>query len=146
MAGVRTIANTLTLVKSGAEVEDTVVGNIASIGAIKTETDEIDVTTLDSPGMAKEFIQGASDSGDFDVELNNVFDGTVAQLDSVFSAGETRSWKITFTANDGVTEEATLAFSAFIKGREFGEQTTDGLAKATITLRVTGAPVYTETA
>ena len=146
MAGVRTIANTLTMVKSGAEAEDTVVGGIASIGAIKTETDEIDVTTLDSPNMAKEFIQGASDSGDFDVEINNVFDGTVTKLDGVFSAGETRAWTITFTANDGTTEEATLDFNAFIKGFEHGEQTTDGLAKVTMTLRVSGKPVYAESA
>jgi len=146
MAGKRTMANTLTLTKAGAEAEDTVVGGIASIGAIKTETDEIDVTTLDSPNMAKEFIQGASDSGDFDVEINNVFDGTVTKLDAIFAAGDTRAWVIGFTDNDGVTALATLGFNAFIKGFEHGEQTTDGLAKVTMTLRVSGKPVYAESA
>lgn len=142
MSGVRSIGCTLTLTKTGAEVEDTVLANVASIGAIKTETDEIDVTTLDSPDGAKQFIQGASDSGDFDVELNNVFDGQVTTLESVFSAGTTRSWTIAFM--QGGASVATLAFDAFIKGREFGELTTDGLDKVTLTLRVSGAPVYAE--
>lgn len=142
MAGKRSIGCTLTMTKAGAEVEDLLLANVASIGAIKTETDEIDVTTLDSANGAKEFIQGASDSGDFDVELNNVFDGQTAALEAVFAAGTTRAWTIAFM--DAGAPVANLAFNAFIKGREFGELTTDGLDKVTLTLRVSGAPVYTE--
>lgn len=141
MAGIRSMGCTLTLSGVGSEA-DVVLSNVASIGAIKTQTDEIDVTTLDSPNGAKEFIQGAKDSGEFDVELNNVFDGQAATLNSVFAAGATRSWILTF--KDGATTAATLGFDAFIKGREFGELTTEGLDKVTITLRVTGAPVYAE--
>lgn len=142
MAGKRSIGCTLTMTKTGAEVEDLVVTSVASIGAIKTETDEIDVTTLDSPNGAKEFIQGASDSGDFDVEINNLFDGQAETLEAVFASGATRAWTIAFMENGASI--ATLAFNAFIKGREFGELTTDGLDKLTLTLRVTGLPVYAE--
>lgn len=144
MAGVRTISNSLTMVKAGEEAEDLVIGNIVSIGQITTETEEIDTTTLDSPNMAREFIQGAKDSGEFEVELNNVFDGTVETLDSVFDSGATRSWIITFTANDGETQEATLSFNAFIKARAYGEHTVEGLAKAMLTLRISGSPTYAE--
>lgn len=143
MAGVRSMANTLTLSGVGSET-NLVLGNIASIGEISTEADEIDATTLDSPNGAKEFIQGAKDSGEFAVELNNVFDGTVETLNSIFDSGATREWVIGFTDNDLTTAKATLTLDAFVKTRAYGEQTPDGLAKATFTLRVSGSPVYAE--
>ena len=145
MAAVRSMGSTLTLVGEGSEV-DVVLGNIVSIGEVSTEAEEIDATTLDSPDGAKEFIQGAKDSGEVAVELNNVFNGQVATLNSIFDSGETRSWTIGFVGTDGTTEEATLAFDAFIKGRSYGETTTEGLHKLTINLRLSGAPVYTEVA
>lgn len=143
MAGIRSMSNKLTLIGEGSE-QDKIIGNIFSMGEISTEADEIDVTTLDSPNGAKEFIQGAKDSGEFAVELNNVADGTVEDLNSVFDSGDTREWEISFTDNDLTTEVATLEFDAFIKSRAYGEQTTDGLNKVTFTLRISGSPVYTE--
>lgn len=143
MAGTRSMGNTLTLVGEGSEA-DVVLGNIVSIGEVSTEAEEIDVTTLDSPDGAMEYIQGAKDSGEFAVELNNVYDGTVTTLNSIFDAGETRSWTIGFMASDGTTSEATLDLDAFVKARAYGESTPDGLDKVTFTLRVSGAPVYAE--
>lgn len=137
------MGNTLTLVGEGSEA-DVVLGNIVSIGEVSTEAEEIDVTTLDSPDGAMEYIQGAKDSGEFAVELNNVYDGTVTTLNSIFDAGETRSWTIGFMASDGTTSEATLDLDAFVKARAYGESTPDGLDKVTFTLRVSGAPVYAE--
>ena len=137
------MGNKLTLVGEGSE-EDVVLGNIATIGEVSTEAEEIDVTTLDSPDGAMEFIQGAKDSGDFTVELNNVYDGTVETLNSIFDAGETRSWTVGFVGTDGETVNATLDLDAFVRGRAYGESTPDGLDKVTFTLRVSGAPVYAE--
>lgn len=143
MAGTRSMGNTLTLEGVGSEA-DVVLGNLASIGEVSTDTEEIETTTLDSPDGAKEFIQGAKDSGTLEVALNNVFDGTIDILNSVFDAGESRSWTVTFVGTDGVTSEATLALSAFVKTRAFGESTPEGLNRVTFTLRVTGSPVYAE--
>jgi hypothetical protein len=143
MAGVRSMGNTLTLVGEGSEL-DVVLGNVASIGEVATEAEEIETTTLDSPDGAKEFIQGAKDSGEFSVELNNVYDGTVETLNSIFDAGETRSWVVGFVGTDGTTEQATLSLDAFVRGRAYAESTPDGLDKVTFTLRVSGAPVYAE--
>lgn len=137
------MGNKLTLIGEGSEL-DRVIGNIVSMGEISTEAEEIDVTTLDSPNGAKEFIQGAKDSGDFAIELNNVADGTVEALNSVFDSGDTREWEIEFTDNDLTTVVATLEFDGFIKTRAYGEQTTDGLNKATFTVRISGSPVYSE--
>jgi hypothetical protein len=143
MGAIRSMGSTLTLVGEGSE-EDLVLGNIASIGEVATDSEEIDATTLDSPDGAREFIQGSKDSGELSVELNNVFDGTVETLNSVFDAGETRSWTIGFVGTDGTTVQATLDFDAFVKGRTYGESTPDGLHKATVNLRISGAPVYSE--
>lgn len=143
MAGTRSIGNSLTLNGVGSEA-DVLLGNIASIGEVSTEAEEIDVTTLDSPNGAKEYVQGAKDTSDLAIELNNVFDGTVELLNSVFSAGDNRSWTINYVGSDGVTSQATLDLEAFIKGRAYGEHTPDGLNKVTFKLRVTGDPVYAE--
>ena len=143
MGAIRSMGSTLTLVGEGSE-QDIVLGNIASIGEITTEAEEIDATTLDSPNGAKEFIQGSKDSGELAIELNNVFDGTVEILNSVFDSGETRSWVVGWVGTDGNTVEATLNFDAFIKGRTYGETTPDGLHKTTVNLRISGAPEYEE--
>lgn len=143
MAGKRTMGTRIKLRGEGSE-EDLLLSNTASIGEVSTDTDEIDVTTLDSPNGAKEYIQGAKDSGDFDVELNNVFDGVIETLNSIFDSGETRSWVVEFVDSDLTTVLGTLDLDAFVKTRAYGEVTTDGLHKATFTLRVTGSPVYEE--
>lgn len=127
----------LTLTGEGSEA-DLVLANLTSIGELSSEAEEVDVTTLDSPGGNMEFVQGSTDNGTVEVEANNVYDGQAEIIDSVFAAGTTREWVVTY--NGG----ATLTFNAYISGRAFGEATTDGLDKVNFTLRVTGQPVYAE--
>ena len=74
MAGTRTMGTTLTMKKAGDEQADTVIAHLTSIGEVTGEREEIDVTTLDSPNGAKEFISGVVDFGSFDV-AGNVIDG-----------------------------------------------------------------------
>ena len=139
MAGTRTMSTTLTKTMSGSETEDLVLAHLQSIGEQTTEAEEIDVTTLDSPNGAKEFIQGAKDSGSVEVVANNVFDGQVATLQSIFNAGTVEEW------TEGYPEAAgTLTYSAYMSAFTFGEATTDGLATVSFTLRLTGAPTYSE--
>lgn len=141
MAGIQTMATSLTLKKAGEEGEDLVLAHLASIGEQSTEAEEIDVTTLDSPNRSKEFIQGAKDPGSIEVTANNCFDGQVAKLQAVFDAGTTRQWVETYPDKKG-----TLTYDAYISAFGFGEATTDGLATVTFTLRLTGSPKYQETA
>ena len=63
MAGIQAMATSLKMVKSGSEPDDLVIAHITSIGEQASEAEEIDVTTLDSPNRAKEYIQGAKDAG-----------------------------------------------------------------------------------
>lgn len=137
MAGTRTIGTTLTLKKAGAEPDDTVVAHLTNIGAVGGEHEEVDVTTLDSPGGAREFIAGATDYGSFDV-VGNVMEGTQqSMLFTLFKARTNRDWEIDTPAG------AKLAVEAYISRFEWGEKTVDGLDSFTATLRVSGEPVYT---
>ena len=52
------MGTSLTKKKSGAEQADWKISSLTSIGEIKLEVGEIDVTTLDSTDGAKEFISG----------------------------------------------------------------------------------------
>jgi hypothetical protein len=137
MAGQRSMGTTLTLSGVASEA-DLVLANLSSIGELASEAEEVDTTTLDSPGGNMEFVQGSKDNGTVEVEANNVYDGQAEIINSLFSAGTTREWIVTY--NSG----ATLTFNAYLSARAFGEATTDGLDKVNFTLRVTGEPVYVE--
>ena len=139
MAGTQTMGTTLTKTMSGAETEDLVLAHLQSIGEQSTEAEEIDVTTLDSPSGSKEFIQGAKDPGSIEVVANNVFDGQVSTLQSIFNSGNVETWTEAYPEAAG-----TLTYSAYMSAFTFGEATTDGLATVSFTLRLTGQPVYSE--
>ncbi len=143
MAGVQTMATTLTLVKTSSETSDTVLAHLTSIGEQSTEAEEIDVTTLDSPNGNKEFIQGAKDPGSVEVSANNCFDGQVEILESLFASGEVRTWKETYPETASGTV-GTLTYTGYISSLTHGEATTDGLASVTFTIRLSGQPTYAE--
>lgn len=139
MAGIQAMATSLKMVKSGSEPDDLVIAHITSIGEQASEAEEIDVTTLDSPNRAKEYIQGAKDAGTVEVAVNNCFDGQIAALKAVYASGEVRTWIETFPDDAG-----TLTYTGYISSFKFGEATPDGLVSANITIRLSGDPVYAE--
>ena len=137
MAGTRTMGSTLTMIKAGDETSDTVLANLTSIGEVTGEREEIDVTTLDSPNGAKEFISGAVDFGSFDI-AGNIIDGVqVDQLYAVFNGQQVRDWEIETPAGN------KLALSGFLQNFGWGEKTTDGLDTFTATVRISGQPTFT---
>lgn len=128
---------TLTKTKSGLEVADLIVGGLTSIGGLRIDADEIEVTNFDSLGY-KEFISGFKDAGEVSIEgiLKGGTDfGTLLALQD---AGTTEAWTIEFL--DG----STLAFNGYVK--TFG--TNDGGMTDAVTfsgsIRVSGKPVFTE--
>lgn len=137
MAGTRTMGSSLTLKKAGDEQENTTVASLTSIGEIAGEREEIDVTTLDSPNGAKEYIAGGVDWGSQDIEGNVVDAAQVAKLRAVFDAQSTREWEITTPAGN------KIAYSAFISAFKYGEKTTDGLDTFSMTLRISGNVTFT---
>ena len=65
MAATRSQGTTLKFTpENGAQVT---VGRLSSVGEIAPEAEELDVTTLDSAGGYREFIQGYRDSGELEV-------------------------------------------------------------------------------
>lgn len=137
MSGVRSIGTKLTLQAEGSE-DDLVLKHLESIGEQTSSTEEIDVTTLDSPGGNREFVAGSSDNGSVSVVANNLYDGQAEILQSLKTAGDVRTWVTEF--NSG----ATLTYNAFIQEFTFGEATTDGKDTVSFSLRVSGTPVYDE--
>lgn len=137
MAKGLTMGSTLTLRKAGAESADLVIKGLTSIGEITGEKEEIDVTTLDSPNRAKEFISGAADFGSQDLEGYVDDDTQIEKLRALFDSGAVRDWEVETPA------KRKMAYKAFVKNFTYGEKTVDGVDGFKLTLRLSGAVTYT---
>lgn len=137
---VRAMGTSLTKTKSGNEATDWEVGSLTSIGEIGVEISEIDVTTLDSPNGAKEYISGDIDAGECPIAgyIKKAADeATVTKMMALISSGSVEEWTVEFPSG------AKWVFNAFVKSFKTTEETTDGLIGFNATLRISGLPVYT---
>ena len=133
----RTIKTTLTKVKSGDEQEDLKIGHLTSIGEIGIESEEIDVTDLDSPEDFKEYIAGTKDAGEVSI-AGNIHDETIVEkMMSLANSRSVESWKVEYPSG------ASWSFKGFIKSFKDGEKTPDGIASFSAAIRISGAPTYT---
>ena len=140
---IRAIGTSLTKIKSGDEAENWVVGSLTSIGEIGLEIEEIDITTLDSPDKAKEYMAGDMDAGELSIAgyIKKVDDeATVTKMMALIAAGSTEAWEVEFPSG------AKWNFNAFVKSFKTAEATPDGLISFSGSLRVSGLPVYTASA
>jgi hypothetical protein len=133
----KTLGTTLTKTASGSEGEDTLIGNLTSIGEIGIESDEIDVTTLDSTGGYKEFIAGFKDAGE--VSLEGILNSETGFNAMITLAGSQAIEEWTIETPSG----STWVFDAFVKTFKESESTVEGVRGFTGSLRVSGQPVYT---
>lgn len=138
MAALKSLGTTLVKTKSGSEQADTTIADLTSIGEIGVESDEIDVTTLDSTGGYKEFIAGFKDSGEVAIsgiiKTETAFDAMVLLADSQ----ALEAWTITFTSGSKWT------FSGFVKSFKEGESTVEGVRNFTGSIRISGKPTFTK--
>ena len=137
---IRAMGTSLTKIKSGDETENWVVGSLTTIGEIGLEIEEIDITTLDSPDKAKEYMAGDLDAGELSIAgyIKKLDDeATVTKMMSLIAAGSTEAWEVEFPSG------AKWNFNAFVKSFKTAESTTDGLIGFSGSLRVSGLPVYT---
>jgi predicted secreted protein len=111
----------------------TEIGAISSIGEIACDSDELDVTALDSAGNYREFIQGFRDSGE--VTLTGFHDTTEtgqATCRTLYGTGATGYFWIVFP------DMSIVAFTAYVKAYAAGAFEVDGAVGFGATLRVTG--------
>lgn len=137
MAAAKSLGTTLTKTMSGSEVADLVIADLTSIGEIGVESDEIDVTTLDSTGGYKQFIAGFKDAGE--VSLAGIVKSEDA-MESMLALAESQAeeeWTIETTSG------STWVFDGFVKSFKEGEATVDGVREFSSSIRVSGAPAYT---
>lgn len=130
-------------------------GNVGDLGEFGGQSDDIDVTNLDS--TAKEFLTGLPDNGELTLQLNlNPQDAN--HQDLMAKNGNGVRYPFLIGLSDGTTPPTALggalvppaasartsfAFSASIKSFRFGAKTNDAI-RVTVVLRISGAitPVW----
>lgn len=137
MAATKSLGTTIIKTKSGSETEDLVIADLTSIGEVGVESDEIDVTTLDSTGGYKEYIAGFKDAGE--VSLAGIIKSETAMgaMLALAESQEIEEWTIRTPIG------STWVFNGFVKSFKEAEATVDGVRGFSGSIRVSGAPVYT---
>ena len=114
------------------------VGKLKSIGEVAPDSKEIDVTTLDSTGGYRDYVQGYRDAGTLHLEgYYDSDDAGQAALRTAYANGNAGTAVITFP--DG----AKATFSAYVKGYALGAAEVGGAVGFSATLRLTGGVTYT---
>lgn len=110
------------------------VGGLTSIGEITPDSEEIDVTSLDSSGGYREFLQGFKDSGELAVTgYHNKTDAGQVALRAGYASGDVDACTITFP------DSSTVTFNAYVKSFTIGAAEVDGAVGFGATLRISGA-------
>lgn len=144
MAGIKAIGSKLSVdTGSAGSPTWTQIANLTTIGEIGLESDEIDVTTLDSADDFKEYIGGAKDGGTIDLEGNIVTDDGLTQLYTLANSREVKKFKVDYPTKPGETTPASWTITGYIASCKDGEKTVDGLLTFSASIRVSGAPTFT---
>lgn len=116
--------------------------NVNSITVSGGESEEIDVTTLDSVGRYKEYISGFKDPGN--VELGVFFNpdegthvGGTRSINALYVSGATFNWRVVFDTPLGDT--CTISGIGFIKSEPTVALGVGKASEGTITIRRRGA-------
>ena len=109
------------------------VGRLRSISELKSDSEAVDVTTLDSPGGYRVYAQGLRDAGE--VTLEGYFDSTQAGqtlLRTLYASGAAVPFTVTFP------DETAFTFSAFVRSFSIGAAEVDQVVGFTTVLRLIG--------
>ncbi len=134
-----TRAQGTTLEMTRADGSGVSIGRLTSVGEIEAEAEELDVTTLESTGGYREYIQGFRDSGTIELEgYHDAGDAGQKAVREAFASGEICTFRVSFP--DG----STAAFSGFIKKHAIGSAEVDGAIGFGAVIRVSGPVTVTE--
>ena len=110
MAATRAQGTTLKFTPAGGT--QVVVGKLTSVGEIAPEAEEVDITTLESTGGYREYMQGFRDSGELEITgFHDADDAGQTALRTAFASGASGSFEVKFPDDTAVT------FSGFIKSQ-----------------------------
>jgi predicted secreted protein len=110
------------------------VKNLTSIGEVSVDSDEIDVTTLDSASGYREFLQGFKDSGEVTLSgYYNSADAGQAALITGYGTGDLKATVITLPSAAG-----TVSFNSYVKSFSVGAAEVDGAVGFSAVLRISG--------
>jgi len=100
--------------------------------------DIIDGTHMESPDGYREFVPGLADGGELSLEMLFKSGGTgYTTLLADFHSAAPGYYKITLVGGD------TFEFSGFVKGLSGTAPLADAMT-ATVTIKITGKPIYTK--
>lgn len=109
---------------------------IKSVNKPDASVEDVDVTHMSSPGLAKEFVAGMTDFGEMQLDINWVPGGSTDQfIDAWRLSGLTRSARMTYPGNVKDT------FPAYVKGYSAGASSPGDALTGQLTLKVAGLPV-----
>ena len=118
-------------------IDTTDIGGLVSYSGFDGESTEIDTTTLSS--VAKEYIIGLEDFGNFGLELlSDQADAGQAALQAAKAARTSHDFVLTLSDN------TTATFSAYVKSFT-ASGGVDDVDKSSSSLRITGAVVWATT-
>lgn len=144
MAGIKAIGSKLYVNNGTTATPDwEQIANLTTIGEIGLESDEIDVTTLDSADDFKEYIGGAKDGGTVDLEGNVVTDAGLTALYALANSRTQKEFKIEYPLKTGESTAAFWTLTGYVNSCKDGEKTVDGLLTFSSGIRVSGAPTFT---
>lgn len=137
MAATRAQGTTLKFTPAGGT--QVVVGKLTSVGEIAPEAEEVDITTLESTGGYREYMQGFRDSGELEITgFHDVDDAGQTALRTAFASGASGAFEVKFPDDTAVT------FSGFIKSHTIGSAEVDGAIGFGAVIRISGAVTVTE--
>jgi Phage major tail protein 2. len=114
-----------------------IIGDLTSIGSPSVDTEEIDVTTLDSAGAYREFIPGFKDAGELNISGFFVpTDEGQAALYEALESGETQQFEILYPSKTG---GASWSFPGFVKTYTVNTDLEEAIG-IEATIRVSGQP------
>ena len=137
MAGTATLKDNVRLYMAEENITaESKVGNIASIGDIGGEAEEIDTTTIDS--MAREFVNGYEDNGTIEV-TQNITDNEYTVMNGYKESGAEINWGIAFLNNGKTKQILGLSGKGIVRSVRVTGISVGGLLQAVTSLRVSGA-------
>lgn len=109
---------------------------LTSIGEIGIESEEIDVTTLDSTSGYKEFISGFKDGGEVSIAGFIKDEDNMEDMSDLADAQTLVDWELLFPNGSAWT------FTGFVKMFKEAEVAVNGARGFTGSIRISGKPEY----